>query len=207
MNSREKLVFGIMKAVREAAQEIPKFRDEKNGACRILIYPCCKDADDWLGGLSKITDEVEDIMDYEWTAAITEGGSRVVKIVEDGKEYEIDCYAYSALKIAHCSRAQDEDAGLLSGLELKADYLVEENGYGPYRGALCVEVTDRRVENTPADGERKIVRRPFCGVYICVSGAESDEDLKCAMAGVPAIKDFFTAWSYSFSFKEPEIIE
>lgn len=118
------LVKKIRDAVRERAQEIPKFRTSGNGAIRILAYPCRSDADVWLGGLSDFSRDErgigkDDIVDYEHTFAITPGGSRVITGVWDGVEQKVDCYAYSALKIAHCSLVQDKGAGLISGLGLK----------------------------------------------------------------------------------------
>ena len=200
------LVRRIRDGVRKKAQEIPKFRDEGNGAIRILAYPCCKEADDWFGGLSNFareygkyidpTDTVkvgkDDIVDYEYTFAITAGGSRVMTGVWDGVEQKVDCYAYSALKIAHCSHTQDLGVGLISGIDLNDPYLTEDNGYGPHLGALCVEVTRG---NTPLD---------FCGIYVCVSGADSRDDLKCAFVAVDIIKEFFASEADKFKFNIPE---
>lgn len=196
------LVRRIRFAVREKAQEIPKFRNEGNGAIRILAYPCCKEADVWLGGLSVFGRELNpftgttrgsnDIVDYEHTFAITAGGSRVMTGVWDGVEQRVDCYAYSALKIAHCSRAQDLGAGLISGIDLNDPYLTEDNGYSSHLGALCVEVMRG---HTPSD---------FCGIYVCVSGADSKDDLKCAFAAVDVIKEFFASETDKFKFNIPE---
>ena len=179
----QELAVLIRDTVREKAQEIPKFRDEGNGAIRILVYPLCKAADVWMGGMGDFDKEGSpDIPDYEVTFAITSGGSRVIRGVWDGVEQKCDCYAYSAMKIAHCSRAQDVGAGLLSGLELNDPDLTDDNGYGAHRGALCVEV-----------GVRDICGRlsEFCGIYVCVSGADSEDDLECAFTAVPKIEEFF----------------
>lgn len=127
--------------------------------------------------------EPDDIPDYEFTFAITRGGSRVITGIWDGIEQKVDCYAFSALKIAHCSRAQGLKKGLLSGLELGEPHLTEENGYGPYFGAICVEVY-----KTLGDGSLE----PWCGIYVCVSGADSKDDPKCAFAAIPVINGFFS---------------
>ena len=60
--------------------------------------------------------------------------------------------------------------------------LTDDNGYGAHRGALCVEV-----------GVRDICGRlsEFCGIYVCVSGADSEDDLECAFTAVPKIEEFF----------------
>lgn len=184
------LVKKILKAVRNKAQEIPKFRDEGNGAIRILAYPECEAADIWFGGLGDFSERPYDIPDYEATFAITSGGSRVVTGEWDGVKQEVDCYAYSALKIAHCSLAQDLKAGLLSGLHLDKPYITEDNGYGPHYGALCVEVKEAGSQ--------------FCGIYVCVSGADSKDDLKCAFEAVEVIKKFFADEPRKYELKTPE---
>lgn len=204
------LVKKIRDAVRERAQEIPKFRTSGNGAIRILAYPCRSDADVWLGGLSDFSRDErgigkDDIVDYEHTFAITPGGSRVITGVWDGVEQKVDCYAYSALKIAHCSLVQDKGAGLISGLDLGDPYLTEDNGYGPHFGAICAEVKlfsvnyDGRGE---VDGFSEI---DFCGIYVCVSGADSKDDLKCAAAAIDVIREFFEREGGQFRVKAPEL--
>lgn len=187
MKQHKELVFAIRDAVREKAKEVPVFKETGNGAIRILFYPMTKAADNWLGGFGEFNRKFNpnagsgvgynDIPDYEYTFAISPGGSRVITGVWDGVEQMVDTYAFSTLKIAHCSRAQDEGAGLCSGLELKAENLTPDNGYGPYRGAICVEV-----KNGLAD---------YCLVYVCVSGATSKEDEECAFASIDVIRDFF----------------
>ena len=176
------LVTGIRDTVRKKAPAIPKFQKSGNGAVRILLYPLCKEADEWLGRLSSFRKTnmfdgdsrgVDDIVDYEFTFAITPGGSRIITYVQDGKKQKCDCYAYSASKIAHCSLAQDQGVGLISGLKLEGDYLEEANGYAAHLGAICVEVEG------------------YCDVYVCVSGAKQEEDLECAKEAIKVIVDFF----------------
>ena len=185
------LVLKIVKAVREKAQEVPVFKESGNGAIRICAYPLCKEADDWFGGYGHFPEENSseaqrtptDIPDYEHTFAITPGGSRVIKGTWDGVEQTVDCYAYSALKIAPCSHAQDLGFGQISGLDLKDPNLVEENGYACHKGAIVFEIT---VCHHPGP------LKDFCGIYVCVSGASSEEDLMCAVTAIEVIKEFFT---------------
>ncbi len=188
MKQYNELVVSIRDTVREEAKKVPKFVESGNGAIRILAYPLNKDADKWLGGFGEFNRRFNpnagvgigynDIPDYELTFAITPGGSRVIKGVWDGVEQTVDCYAFSALKIAHCSRAQDDEAGLCSGLTLKdAEYLTPDNGYGPYRGAICFEI--------------KQGLKDYLLLYVCVSGADSADDEKCAAAAIPVIEEFF----------------
>lgn len=176
--------------MRAKAQEIPKFRIERNGAIRILAYPLCKEADDWLGGLSNFSAGKPDIVDYEHTFAITPSGSRVIENVENGIKKRVDCYAYSAMKIAHCSLAQDMQVGLTSGLRLGASSLTEEYGYAPYRGALCIEVR-KGSGLSRSDGSRFRRNADYCMIYICVSGAEQKEDQSCAEVAIPVVEKFF----------------
>lgn len=190
MNAYSELVKQIREVVRKKAQEIPKFREEGNGAIRILAYPECEEADTWLGGLGNFSKHPYDIPDYEVTFAITSGGSRVITGIWGGVKQKVDCYAFSALKIAHCSLAQDLGYNLLSGLDLGDPHLTEDNGYGPYYGALCVEVSKHQ--------ER------FCGIYVCVSGADSKDDLKCAFKAVEVINNFFADEPEEFELKTPE---
>lgn len=211
------LVRGVRDAVRNKAQGISEFRDNGNGAIRIMAYPRCREADDWLGGLSSFVNDPSqysdfldmegeplggDIVDYEHTFSITPGGSRVAIKVQDDIAQTVDCYAYSALKIAHCSRAQDLGAGLLSGLDLAAPSFTEAHGYGPYRGALCVEVGKLRSTHVVF---HKTFNSPFCDIYVSVSGADPQSDLECAFAAVDVIKDFFENERSAFQFSIPKL--
>ena len=197
MRPYSELVVSIRDAVRKKAQDVPKFKNEGNGAIRILAYPYCEKADKWFGGLSVFGSIYEplvgryipvgytDIVDYEYTFGITPGGSRVMTGIWGGVEQKVDCYAYSALKIADCSRSQDEGRGLMSGLVTDDEYRREDNGYGPHPGALCFEVT---LEQPSLSGPRTT---DFCLLYVCVSGAESHEDLECTKASIEVIESFF----------------
>ena len=190
-NTFNSLEEKILETVRRKAQEIPIFRESGNGAIRILAYPLCPGANQWLGGKGKIKlDEngmpiLIDVPDYETTYCITPSGSRIIQSEWDGITHLVDCYSYSAMKIAHCARADRLGIGLKSGLELWDSYLIdEESGYGPYAGAICVKVIEEY-------DKMKLEPKPFCLIYVCVSGADSKDDEKCSMAAIPIIKDFF----------------
>ena len=192
------LVTQIRDAVRKKAQEVPVFKETGNGAIRILAYPLCQEADEWLGGLSDFSDPEEpDIVDYEHTFAISAGGSRVIEAFWSPNKERVDCYAVSAMKIAHCSHAQDIGAGLVSGIDLGDPYLTEDKGYGPYKGAVCVEVWKL---NQLAEPQEISLYERYCGIYVCVSGADSGDDLECAKAGIEAICEFFSE-SVRYPFK------
>lgn len=182
--------------MREKAQEVPPFKNTGNGAIRILAYPCCVAADAWLGGLSNFKSKTPDIVDYEHTFTIAPEGSRVITTIQHGVRQKVDTYAYSALKIAHCSYSQDEKGCLLSGI-IKAPHQNESNGYGPYLGALCVEVIRH-----PMTSRRTEKPHNFCGIYVCVSGASQEEDLECAFAAIKVIENFFAnEWRHGELFE------
>ncbi len=181
----------ICDVLRKKAQEIPVFKKTGKGLIRVKFRPCCKEADEWLGGLSNFDVEScqdPDIVDYELDFSISPGSSHVINYVDnDGTAMNVDCYAFSALKIAHCSLAQDLGIGLRSGLEIDIDNLTEDNGYGPYRGAICVEIKEAIPDKVFEQPEMK----DWCWVYVCVSGAKSEEDEACALEAVPVIRKFF----------------
>lgn len=187
----QELVANIRDAVREKAQEIELFKTTGNGCIRILAFPLCKDADNWLGGMSDFDLDKPDVADYEYSFAITSRGSRVITGVWDGVKQDCDCYAFSALKIAHCARAVGKGAGMISGLDLGDPNLTTDNGYGPHRGAVCVKV--RRCDYS-ANKQRTIIKKTstdWCEFYVCVSGADSEDDLVCASVAIGVIEDFF----------------
>jgi len=197
------LVVAIRDAVRLKAQEIPKFKESGNGAIRILAYPCSAKADYWLGGVGDFNSH--DIPDYEHTFAISPGGSRVINGIWDGVKQAVDCYAYSALKIAHCSRVQDKGLGLLSGVNMNDPNLVEENGFSSHRGALCVEVEQSSFYRSVCGAILPTEPKNFCSLYVCVSGADSNDDLRCAFAAVDVIKKFFDDENKGFLCHAPSL--
>ena len=170
------LVFKIRDVIREKAKGVERFK-EGNGAIRILLYPLCAEADRSLGGMSTFSDMVKDIVDYEFTYASAPGGSRVIEGIWDGYKQKVDCYAFSALKIAHCSRVQDLGLGLRSGIDIGIPDAKEDNGYGPYPGAVCFEIYK--------------CGNPYTYIFVCVSGADSKDDLKCALSAVDVVKEYF----------------
>lgn len=77
------LVKRIQNNVRYEAKNHPVF-EKSNGCIRIMITPCTKEADDWLGGLSTFEKHMHagfgcvstgdtDIVTYEFTSAIMPG--------------------------------------------------------------------------------------------------------------------------------------
>ena len=191
--SYQELVLSIRDAVREKAQEIPIFKKNGNGAIRITARPSTVEADRWLGGFSGFEEadggyqNLVDVAFYEHVYTIAPEGSCVIEVEDEyGACYptRVDCYAYSALKIAHCSLAKKLGTGMISGLNLNDIRLREENGYAPRYGALSVSIS------TPAPWF-KDERQQFCSIYVSVSGASQEEDITCAFAAVNVIENFF----------------
>ena len=94
--------------------------------------------------------------------------------------------------------------GLLSGI-VNDPSLTEDCGYGPYRGALCVEVKKART-TSDTDGSRSYEDvSDYCGIYVCVSGASSSEDLRCAAVAIEVIEDFFKHETGCYRIAAPNI--
>ena len=166
------LLKNIRDAARTKAEEIPKFQGR--GCIRVTAVPCKKAADIWLGGLSDF--DHSDRTEYEHVFSIVPGGTHTA--IFNGER--INTYVYSALKVAQCSLARKQGAGLCSGSMLPGvdnSDLTEENGWSTCYGALCVEIKDSLGED-------------FARIYISVSGADEEDDLKCAFAGGQAISKY-----------------
>ena len=182
------LVRQIKEAVRAKALEIPRFAEKKEGCIRITSCPECQGAFEWMGCNGEY--EYSDMPDIEDAYVILPGGTRVARFENpDGSVEIIDTYAMTAMKIAQLSYIQDSKHALLSGGEVKG--LSAENGFAPWRGALCCEIySDYR--NPNGGNCRGNGAPPFCLIYVSVSGASEDEDLACAGAAIKVIQDFFT---------------
>lgn len=166
------LLKKIRDAVRAKAKEFPKFQGR--GCIRVTAVPCNMSADVWLGdGLSDF--EHSDHVEYEHVFSIVPGGTHTA--IFNGER--VNTYGYSALKTAHCSLARKQRAGLCSGSMLPGSDnsdLTEENGWSTCYGALCAEIKNPSGEN-------------FARIYISVSGADEEDDLKCAFAGAQTISE------------------
>lgn len=199
MTDKKVLIRDIIKVVRERAKEIPKFA-KGNGAIRILIHPYCEEADDWAGGLSEFRTKKPDVVDYEFTFHIKPGGSHIITGVWDGVKQRVNCYAYSALKIADCAFAAVKRKGALSGLKLGFRHHTEDNGFGPYPGALCVTIWEPNYDRMTA---HEPDLKKFCRIYVCVSGADSKDDLYCAWPAIIKIISFFRNEDNRFEIEVP----
>lgn len=190
----KKVYLELVKQIRDAVRKKAKDIGICEGCIRILAYPCCELADQWLGGLSDFSGPSPDIVDYEHAFPIEFCGSRRAEVVgNNGAKYKIDCYGISALKIAHCSLGQDGGNVLLSGCFCSTPYITETNGYSPKFGALCTEIKFSKIANEK--GELCTKKCDFCGIYVSVSSDRDiinpETNLSCASVAIKVIEEFF----------------
>ena len=197
-----KLTELIKLYVRKEAKGIPTFvRDPRidgegiyQGCIRITSCPLCPDAYRDFGGSGQFNpDEIPDVED---AYPIFPGADRDAKYLNDDETVDVcSTYAMTAMKIAKLSRIQEYIPDcLLSGFVDEADVLAvtgedigelrAEDGYAKWRGAICcmVEYPPEKPGDKP---------KPYAMIYVSVSGAKQDEDLRCAMAAVDPIMQFF----------------
>ena len=187
----------IVTAVRKEARKVPRFVETKEGCIRITAYPECLEAHEWLGGSGKFSKH--DIQDIESTYPILPGGTRVARFVnDDGTVDIVDTYAVTAMKIAQLSYVQDKGELLSGG---KHEGLELENGFACWKGAICCEITVCQ----KIDG--RFTETPFCCIYVAVSGATEDEDLRVAMAATKVIEDCFSFGNLDFVIYPPLVAD
>ena len=175
------LILAVRDAARVEADTIPTFRDKKNGCIRIVMVPLTPQADQWLGGMSTFGEDRNDICERDFSFKIHPEGSHTAKFPCDlpGVEEPVNCYGYTALKVASASlwRQKSKDESFMAEMR-QFGFLKESNGY-----ALCDGVYIATVKINQVD---------FMRMYVAVSGATAKEDLQPALAGTTAIAGFFT---------------
>ncbi len=173
--SFQELQLRIRDAIREKVLELFSIY-AKDGAIRIAAHPLTEDEDDWYGGLSDF--ETGDIVEYETVFTILPRGSHTKTfantIMDTYGVVKVNCYGYSALKVADCALAVEMTDSKVntSGTNAVVGDLSEEYGYAHCKGAVCY--SDEK-----------------CRIYISVSGFKPEEDEILANAGIDAIKVFF----------------
>lgn len=138
----QELVSNIVIAVRRRAATIPAFRDSHNGCIRITMVPLCRDADEWLGGMSGfrtwLNGEEKDVCEREFIYKIDPRGSHTIQ------------------------------------------YVCEDGHVEPmYDGSVYATISIAEVD--------------FIRLYVCTSGAKSDEDEQCSLCGMLAAQEYFRA--------------
>ena len=194
----QEFVWDIVKAVRERAATIPAFRDSHNGCIRITIVPLCKDADEWLGGGLYDDSCIHDYECYagakidfcerEFVFKIDPRGSHTIQYVcEDGHTEPVNCYGYSALKTAWASwkrkfdsEVREKDLGeTFSDFQYRqhTQFFTEDNGWSMHSGSVYATIL--------------VAEADFMRLYVCTSGAQSDEDEQCSLYGMLAAQEYF----------------
>lgn len=186
------LVNRIVSKARQAACAIPELRDSKNGCVRVTMKPLSSLAELWLGGgLSDFYSSPNDICPREFPNKLNPEGSYTMQYVcEDGRVDPVDCYGYSALKVAYASWKREFDAWVKDNniseaesariYQIRSRQLTPDNGYTLDRGVVYATV--------------KINGADFMEIYISVSGAQDGVvDESCAIAGMQGMRNFFTS--------------
>lgn len=173
----------ILGAVRYTANTVPVFVCSRNGCIRITAVPHCQDASRWLS--PKGSTSHMPIVEYVYP--IFDDGSMVIN---PGTEDQTSCFGFSALKTAHCLEVKNPaalGATILSGTDNdpQMDKLYTyDAGYAKRQGAVSM-----RIVYWP-DGASLEAMQLFADIIVCVSGADQQDDLKCAMAAIPAVEHY-----------------
>lgn len=202
---KQYLLSSMVADMRNEARSVPVFRESGNGAIRITLMPLSALADAWLGGLSDFGEHEEnipDVCEQEFVYSIVPGGSHTIQWVDpdDGHIEPVNCYAYSALKVAFlaCVYKLKPEEGLAEiydkmaegvlpdvlkryaekmGWSIDPNIFNEENGWAAHHGTVYATVR--------LDGKE------FLRIYACTSGASSKEDERCSIEGIKAARGFF----------------
>ncbi len=162
------LFDGIIEKCRERANDVAEF-DDGDGAIRICCLPQGILGDRLIRRKSQYADRLE------FVARIRDGGNYVLHRAGDGAL--VDTYALSAMKVATCLRAYEENETHRSGT-LSDPECNEMHGFSQKNGALLYELT--------IDG------RIFALIVVCVSGADEKADEYVAEASTWAIEKWCT---------------
>lgn len=171
--SSQRLVMEIAQAARYKAMTYPEIQESKNGCTRITMAPLSSWADAWLGGIGDF--DANDVCEREMVYKLHPEGSHTMQYVcEDKTEVPVNCYAYSALKVAFVSFLRKCKRKVA---DLPATVYIADNGWARDEGTVYMTVY--------LDGEA------FLRLYVTVSGFQKGEDDEiCAIAGLKAAQDF-----------------
>lgn len=160
-----KLVQDLKKAVQA---EVAKIADFNHGAIQFLFVPNCEKADRMMFGIGQDCERK-----FIFPARPGYGHTRPAGY-RGNREKECDCSGYAALKIQGAAFAYKNKLGNLSQ-DMSSTYLTWGRENDP--GAIVYGVFDDK-------------SKPYMRVYVGVSGADSDEDQKCAAAARPIVVRF-----------------
>ena len=169
----------IRDVTRTKTQTIPCFKNKGQGCIKVVMRPLVWETDVWLGhGLSCAygQDSVLDTVDREWTFTVQPRGSHDMswESPDDGHIELVNCSGYASLKIAYRDFMDRHDMSQARDLT----QFCEENGWSMHRGAVLSTIGFKD--------------KPILKVFVCVSGAKSDEDEQCALEGLSIANAMFT---------------
>ncbi len=184
----QKILQQLTNVIKAKAMEHEEFRESKNGAIRVCIVPLSPIAELWLGGgLSKFNilsegEIVNDICEREFVFKLHPNGSHTMSFICDDEHIEpVDCYGYTALKVAFASRKRNLNEWIQERkvteemLQKETQYCIPENGYTADPGVAHTTVT--------INGE------PFIRLYIAISGfQDGTDDLTCVKVGMELLE-------------------
>ena len=181
MTSYRELIQDIRRAVRNRTATLPTLQGN-NGCIRILFRPLCPEADAWSGGFGF---EENDIPEYETVFTLKPNGSHTV--MENG--HPVNCYGFSALKVASCSKNRAHHGIRLSYSDQSKSNpdIVPMNGFANFRGCTCYTIMQLRRDSNGIEREINWAR-----IYIAVSGGASEEDEKAACSAFQTIQKAFS---------------
>ncbi len=193
-SSFREFIYDIVKAVQSGAARISDF---DNGAIRIALNPLCEEANEWTGCFNFGGSKCE----LEFVFPVKPGASHTRPAGWRGRDIGIvNCYGYSALKVAGASYARSHGQGNCSDdARFDAwpdDWTDEEHGLANGAGAVCYEVQYVVLNIEDLDNPSPSSfdsNKPFMRLSVCVSGADALEDKHCASQAEPVID----AWCQS----------
>lgn len=171
----QNLVTRIVEETRKKAHTYREVRKNKNGCIRITLVPLSGLADEWLGGMGSFAFDAHDVCERELVFKLDPKGSHTMNYVcENGREVPVNCYGYSALKVAFASFMRKQ--GWIATSLPNSDY-VEANGWSQDEGSVYATIT--------------LNGGDFLRIYVTVSGFQSGrDDRDCALVGMKATNDF-----------------
>ncbi len=203
----QNLVNRIVIGVRGKATTIDELAKSRCGAIRITMVPLSSLCEAWLGGkLSDFGERLEvnthDVCEREFVYPLFPGGSHTMQYTcEDGHIEPVNCYAYSALKVAYASwkRKFDkwvDDNDIPENLadhefHVQTQFFAADNGYSLDEGVVYTTT--------------QLNDQEFLRLYVTVSGAQTGKvDMDCAVEGMRMGQEFFEKIDSNIEFELDE---
>ena len=168
MDRLNSLIHDIIASCQRIAEYYPSFKDG-DGAIRICVIP----QGSWR---SEQPEYIADNVDrMEFTARINPRGGNYVLNRGRSDAPLVDTYAFSAMKIADLLHEM-ETSEYFSSRSTKDVKICEDNGFAPYRGAVCFKIYSFDELSTL--------------LIVSVSGGTQDDDESVAKSAISAIANW-----------------